>query len=129
MSAKPCICCRSCPGSLECCTGAHVVSYRLSVDQGDQATDDVVSALSYRSPLHLFTPSLFPSLSSPPFPFSVRQPLRLSPEPCETSVLSPMVSISARSPSVSTSSLWLIRVVSVESHTSPGMIVHPAHGP
>src|SRR5262252_1673690 len=117
MSAKPCICCRSCPGSLECCTGAHVVSSRLSVDQGDQTTDDVVPALSSRSPLHLFTPSLLPSLSSPPFPFSVRQPLGLSPEPCETSVPSPMVSISARSPSVSTWSLWRLALVPVEFHT------------
>src|SRR5262245_37216756 len=63
------------------------------------------------------TLSFSPSFSSVPCPFSARQPFASSSAPSQTSVLSPTVLTSARSPSVSPWFLWLITVAHVESHT------------
>src|SRR5712664_931625 len=77
----------------------------------------------------LLTLSFSPSFSSAPCPLSALQPFVPSPVPSHRSGLSPTVSTSARSPSVSTWSLWRLTVVSVEYCTFLDTTVHPSHVP
>src|SRR6266498_1808477 len=75
------------------------------------------------------TPSLLPSLSSAPSPFSALPPVPPSRAPSDTSEPSPMVSSAARSPSVSMWSLWPTTIGYEESHTLLDMTFHPSYGP